>query len=475
MKKMQGALLSLAVMTSGTSPHAASLAPRTAPAARPRIVHVARPTGDRTTDHASIVAAFGSARPGDTIQFARGTYVVGRLIEDSTPGLTLLGAAAGTVLQGCTPDGYETLRRDERELHEAVTWSHGRRHVPPDIRRREAVLVKRCGVFHLTGGRDTVRNLTFEYMRIGVALGHEYQKGYRLAEGGYLVEGNTFRNSDNGVRAGLWSAETTVIRHNTFVDTYHAVMAAGSHIHLLENTILAPVPKQVPADQFPSLALAISTMVRGPNGAPPEPTPGRCGGNVIAGNVIDGYPSGIALGTYPDTLCRGNVVRDNTIAVRRVAFLRTSIGWGVFPLSDTTDPTFVGVPIRVSEPGIGARSERLEDTRIEGNRILGAEGYGIAIRHASNVRIADNMIAGILLRDPYPGNANSGPKSPNANGAGIWLSAGSAENQIVDNTFADIATYPVVLEGDSNTVRTLSARDSVRDLGTGNRVTRRER
>jgi len=242
----------------------------------------------------------------------------------------------------------------------------------------------------------------------------------------------------------------------------------------LNNMIMAPVPKQVPADQFPSLALAISTMVRRSNGATPEPTPGRCGDDVIAGNVVDGYPSGIELGTYPDSLCRGNVVRDNTIAVRRVAFLRTSISWGTVPLSDTTDPTWVGVPIRVGEPVIQGRSGRLEDTRIEDNRILGAEGYGISILHASHVRVADNTIAGILVRNPFPGNANSGPKSPNANGAGIWVSAGSDDNEIIDNAFSDIATYAIVLEGDSNTVQKLSTRDSVRDLGTGNRVTRRE-
>ncbi|MDP2480367.1 MAG: right-handed parallel beta-helix repeat-containing protein [Candidatus Palauibacterales bacterium] len=455
------AILSLTVVTSAASLHATVIGPEMLSAARPHAVHVAPPTGERTRDHASIVAAFGQAGPGDTIQFGSGTYIVGEMIQDSTPGLTLLGAAQGTVLRGCTPEGYERTRREERAVMEKAEFGQGRPHLPPADRARMAKLVKRCGMFQLSGGHDTVRDLTFGYTRAGLDLGHEYQQGYRPSPGGYLVEGNTFRNSDNGIRIGLWSPDSSVIRRNTFVDTYHAVMAGGSHIDVLENTVLAPAPSHVPADQFPSLAIAVTAMAGRPGGASP-PAGERCRDDVIAGNVIDGYPSGIAMGAAPGMTCRNNVIRDNTIAVRRVPILPTSVGAGLFPLDDPTDSTWVGVPIRVGG---------VEETRIEGNRVLGAEGYGLSVMHASHDRIENNTIVGILRREPFPGNANSGPKSPNANGAGIWVASGSHDNQLLDNTFEDIATYAVVLEGDRNTVRTLRASDRVRDLGRGNEVT----
>lgn len=105
-------------------------------------------------------------------------------------------------------------------------------------------------MFQLTGGHGTVRDLTF----------------------------------------GLWSPDSTVIRRNTFVDTYHAVMVGGSHIHVLENTVLAPAPNHVPADQHPSLAIAVTAMAGRPGGASP-PIDERCRDDVIAGNVIEGYPS----------------------------------------------------------------------------------------------------------------------------------------------------------------------------------------
>jgi hypothetical protein len=462
------AIVTLAVAMSGARPHAAAaMGRRISPAAPPDTVQVAPPTGDRTRDHASIAAAFERARPGDTIQFARGIYVVGEIIQDSTPGLTLLGSEAGTVLQGCTPDGYLKVRQEERELDRKVIFGHGIPHLPPDARAREDVLVKRCGMFRLIGGHDTVRDLTFGYTRIGLDLGYEYQQGYRPSPGGYLIEGNTFRNSMNGIRAGLWSRDSTVISHNTFVDTYHAVMAGGSHIHVLDNRVLAPAPSRVPADQHPSEALAITAMA--PRKGAPEPANGRCHDNVIAGNLVEGYPSGITVDALPGTTCRNNVVRDNTIAVRRVALLSTSIDAGLFP-PDETDSSYVGVPISVSAPIIQGRSGSVQGTRVEGNRILGAEGFGIVIRHASHNRIADNTIAGILVRDPFPGNGEPGAEASNGNGSGIWVSAGSAENEILGNTFEDIATYAVVLEGDRNTVRTLRASDRVHDLGTGNHV-----
>ena len=102
--------------------------------------------------------------------------------------------------------------------------------------------------------------------------------------------------------------------------------------------------------------------------------------------------------------------------------------------------------------------------------VAGAERYGIAVVHGSHNRIADNMITGVVLRDPFPGNASGSP-SPNANGAGIWISAGSDGNEITGNTFEDIAAYAIVVEGDRNLVKVRRSGDVVHDLGAGNRVT----
>ena len=90
----------------------------------PETIRVARPTGDKAKDHANIVAAFKHARPGDTIRFAHGRYVVGDMIPVSTPRLTLLGSPAGTVLRGCSPQASEKLARQEASLVKELIKSH---------------------------------------------------------------------------------------------------------------------------------------------------------------------------------------------------------------------------------------------------------------------------------------------------------------------------------------------------------------
>ena len=323
-------------------------------------------------------------------------------------------------------------------------------------------------MFKLTGGHDTVRNLTFEYMRLGLVLGDDFQRGRLSDAGGYVIEGNTFRSTFNSIRAGLSSPEPTVIRNNTFVDTFHAVAAGGSNLRILDNTILAPVPGSVPGHQYVSEAIAIVAIASGGKDGS-DSSNGRCAHNVIAGNVIDDYPDGIELGAFPGAACRGNVIRGNTISVHRAVLLPSSVDFGLFPLPDKTHHSFVGVPIRVVAHGANGHYGSVTDNRIEGNRVLGAEGYAIAIVHSSNNRVAGNTIAGVVMRNPFPGNTGGSPSS-NANGAGVWVSRGSEGNVVSGNTFEDIAAYPIVLEGDRNIVRTLRTKDAVRDLGAGNRV-----
>jgi parallel beta-helix repeat protein len=205
-----------------------------------------------------------------------------------------------------------------------------------------------------------------------------------------------------------------------------------------------------------------------------------CAHNIVAGNRIDGSPDGIRIEIYePGTSCRRNVIRDNTITVRRV---RAPAPERWFTLSDESDPTFVGIPIALlnypeafgqNEPG---RESFLEDNLIEGNRIIGADGLGFEVLHASRNRIVNNTISRIAERDPFPGNA-LGPRGETgalewreADGAGIWLSPGSDENEIVGNIFEDVASYAIVLEGGRNRVEVADPAAAIHDLGMGNRV-----
>jgi parallel beta-helix repeat protein len=165
------------------------------------------------------------------------------------------------------------------------------------------------------------------------------------------------------------------------------------------------------------------------------------------------------------------VIRNNTIVVRPLKFVRT---WPGITIRSESDSLVVGVPIAlVNSASDSSHAGVIEDTVVEGNRVVGAQGLGIEIYRASRNRIVNNTITGVRLRDPFPGNTLTNPPQwREGNGSGIWLSRGSNENEIVGNMFADIAANAVVLEGDRNRVTIRSTTDRVRDLGTGNRVTR---
>jgi pimeloyl-ACP methyl ester carboxylesterase len=424
--------------------HTAEHPPAPPPAAAAigaEVVQVAPPTGVREADRGSILAALAQVQPGGTIQFAPGTYLIGEIVSVTTPRITLLGHPQGTTLRGCDPAGYEEMEwaasRAERD------W------------RVLFPIVRSCGTFELSGGHSTIRGLTFEYTRMGVVLGCCHaDREHRPAEGGYLVEGNTFRNSGNGIRPGMLSAAPTVIRGNTFINTFHAVSAFGGHLHILENDISVPEPHRVPGVGHPSFAIAL------------------CGEhNVIEGNRIDGHPDGVLLIADPGAACRENVIRDNTITVRRVPFSATRPYQDMPLITDEADSTIVGVPLLLY--AITGEEEKgiVEANRIEGNRLLGSDGIALEVVGASRNRFVGNTITGVVVRTAFPGNtlgSNAGWKA--ANGAGIWLSSGSNENEIVGNVFEDIASHAIVIEGDNNRVTTRGAIDAVRDLGSGNRM-----
>jgi proline iminopeptidase len=411
-------------------------------------VHVAAPTGERETDRASILAALEKVTQGSTVQFAAGTYLIGQIIAVPVSRITLVGHAQGTTLRGCDPEEWAIVRNPRAS----------------------------CNTLELLGSHQTVRDLTFEYMSLGLTLGPGSRGLAGLATGdeealinsitgGHRIEGNTFRESSNGIRGdGRWS-EPIVIRGNRFINTYHAVSFAGSHVHLLDNDISVPEPERVPITGHPGLAVQFAgTNEHFPGG------PFDCEHNVIAGNRIEGHPQGslyfYALGGH----CRHNVIRDNTIVVPAVA--RTP----------GASPGEAGVPLLLHVEPVGTRSVpspadkgSFEENVIEANRIVGAEGLGMVIFGASRNRIAHNTLSGITRQDPFLGNLLElegipGEQWRAANGSGIWISPGSDENEILGNTFEDIAAHAVVLEGDRNRVELRTASDAVRDLGSGNRL-----
>jgi hypothetical protein len=406
-------------------------------------VEVAAPTGDTATDRASIRAALDRAGPGGTVHFAAGTYHLGPFLEVAVPGITLLGHPEGTTIRGCTD---------------------------PDRFPSQAAAVEGCNGFLLTGGRQTVRNLTFERTWHALHLGPRCLDGpcppgspaaEALARGGYLVEGNTFRASQNGIRVfGQWS-EPAVIRDNDFVNTYHAVMVNGMTAHVLSNRISVPEPDAVPTTRHPGLALLIGGWEA--MGAP------ACNHNIMADNEVRGHPDGIWIMVFDGGHCRGNVIRGNTVEHARIPLAAPSTALQV---RDSTDANVSGVPMALLNGVMGDGA--IEETLVEGNRVVSAVGLALEVVGATGTRISGNTFDGVHRRTPFPGNTLL-PPTPGwgqVNGAAIWISPGSDANEIVGNLFRRLDGPAVALDGDRNRVRLDHPDDQVRDRGRGNRVER---
>ena len=449
MTRSAAAGLALLLLTAAAQPACAPAVRTSAAALEPEVVRVAPPTGEREADRASILAALDQAGQGDTVQFAPGTYLVGEYIQVSIPRLTFLGHPTGTTLRGCDSADYEEMEREFADFTAAGGVGGGTS--LPDVGR--------CGLLELTGGQQIVRGLTFEHSYWGLILGCCHDgSGYRVTDGGHLVEGNTFRSSMNGIRAGSDWPEPSLIRENRFIDVHSPIGVLGRTFHVLNNEISVREPDRV-IFGHPGVAIAFGA----------EPFAASCERNVVAGNRIEGQPDGILLYIRPPGSCRDNIIRDNTIVVRRVWLPASSRGFSV-DFSSEDDRSVVGVPLSLQvESGEGGI---LADNLIEGNRIIGGEGVAIEVLRAARTRIVNNTITGVRVRDPFPGNTLWGGQERwrEANGSAIWISPGSHGNEIVGHTFENIASHTVFLEGDSSHVEVRDAADAVRDLGSGNRV-----
>ena len=444
--------------------------PACAPASRPSatlrasgVVRVAPPTGQQESDRASILAALERAQPGDTIQFARGLYLVGELIRVAKAGITFVGHAEGTTLRGCRADVYEELERDVVRIIQDLRATPPRA-TPNDM----STALFRCGLLELTGGYAFVHRLKFEYTHTALILGCcAADLVVRPTDGGYRIENNTFENLDVAILMFLSSTVPTVVRDNKFSNTFHAISGAGSHVQVLDNEILASEPERIPGRGVPGFAIGLGSG-RGDN---LDAAANSCQ-NLIAGNRIEGHPDGIVVGGLPGTTCRRNVIRDNTLVFHRIRYTATAPWAAILFPTARADSTVVGVPIAlVSSPDPTGQVGLTEDNLIERNRVIGGAGIGIELSRASRNRIVNNTVSDIARREPYPGNTlGPPPQWEAANGSGIWISPGSNGNEVLGNTFTAIASSAVVLHGDSNQVNTLSARDTVIDMGKANRI-----
>lgn len=412
-------------------------------------VYVALPTGDTETDRANVQAAFDAVQRAGTVQFAPGTYLLGAGARLTVPDVAVLGHPEGTVLRGCDPADFDTKER--------------------------LAVVFECTGLYVQTERQTIRGLTFEYAWHGIVVGpfpSSAEEARAAAEGevqlpdypagGQRIEGNTFRASPNGIRVLGTGEGVSVVRDNDFVDVFHAIGIYGAPLHFLGNRVRVEEPSRVPNSRHPGSAIIVSSRRS------------DCSGHVVAGNHIEGYPGAVYVLANRGQTCRGVEVHGNTIEARRV---RVPEAWGgATPTPE--DSTMVGVPITLmsidfSEPGSETEAEGVvEEVVVEKNRVLGAEGLGILVDGSRN-RISGNTLTGIQRREPFPGITWIGAEHTTweaANGSAIWISPGSDGNEVVGNIFEDIAADAVVLEGDSNRVELRSASDSVRDLGSGNRV-----
>ena len=413
-------------------------------------IHVAPPTGVKKTDRANIQAAFDAVQPGGTILFSPGTYLLGAGAKLTVPNVTVLGHPKGTILRGCDPADFVTKDR--------------------------LSVVFECTGLYIQTQRQTIRGLTFEYTWHGIVVGpfpasaeearaasEGEAKLTDYSAGGQRIEGNIFRASTNGMRVRGTGDEVSIVRNNDFIDVFHAIGIYGAPLHFLDNRVTVEEPSRVPNSRHPGSAILISA--------------GRtdCSGHIVAGNKIVGYPGAIYVMANRGQVCRNVEISNNTIKVRRVKIPEE---WeDVTPTEK--DSTMVGVPItlmsidRPLPEGSEMHGEGVvEKIVIEGNKLLGAEGVGIIVNGSDN-RISGNTISDIQRRHPFPGITWIGDTYTTwevANGSGIWVSPGSKMNEIVRNTFDDIANFAVVLEGDSNRVELQEVVDTVNDLGSGNRV-----
>lgn len=148
-----------------------------------------------------------------------------------------------------------------------------------------------------------MRGLTFSDSWFGLIRGWHYDDEQPRRQGGFLVEGNTFRHSQNGVRSTNTGATPTMIRGNDFIEVHYGVSALGNAFVVEGNTFTMPDATRA---QGYGEAIRIAA----------EHVAGGCSDNRIEGNTISGYALGVGMYTDGSRVGTGNEIRGNRISVR---------------------------------------------------------------------------------------------------------------------------------------------------------------
>ena len=452
MRRFIESLFVLAALACVAGQTAAQTPPPSSQGSTSDTVRVAPPTGEMESDRARILAALESVRPGGTVLFSSGTYMLGEGVRVTVPNVTLMGHPEGTVLRGCDPERFDLPEGFGMDAVGAVALG--------------------CTGLWVLADRQTIRGLTFDHTWHGLLIGHplwELEPGERPEPGfgGHRIENNVFRNVPNGIRIVGPTDEVTVIRDNEVVNAYHGFQSTGARVRIEDNRFTVPEPGTVPAANYPESAVILS----------PAPGWDSCHGSHVVGNVVEGTVHGIQVLAGGWGTCENLEIRDNHIRIRPVP-LPTE-----YPIhlrqwyfgEDAEGSAVSGTAIRLYGTALGDAPDTatITDVLIENNRILGGAGLGIELTGASGNRIVGNSIQGVRPRSPFPGLTwgDNPERWREANGSGIWVSPGSDENEILGNTFDDIPEAAVFVVGDRNVVISRSPEDEVRDLGNGNRVT----
>jgi hypothetical protein len=160
--------------------------------------------------------------------------------------------------------------------------------------------VDALGVLHLFEGGCTIRGLTIEDSFWGILLGWHYgfdwDERRPRKEGGFLVEGNVFRNSQNGVRGSSAGTLPILIRDNVFENVHFGVSTLGSGWVIEGNHFLMPDAQRA---QGHGDAVRMSA----------EHVAGDCSDNAVLDNLVQGHESGVAIYTDGQRKGTGNVIR----------------------------------------------------------------------------------------------------------------------------------------------------------------------
>lgn len=254
---------------------------------------VPAPTGNKTDDRESIMDILNKAIEGDTIQFSSGTYEIGEKIKLLIDGLTLIGSTDGTIIRGCQPEDFK------ERIHALLN----------------------CGGFELVGGNITIDNFIIENTWHGLFVGCCFPENMeelrsdlsikREHSGGHIIQNNTFRFNETGMRVIGVNPKTVIVRNNVFQDNFHGLTINGANVTVEKNKFFALTPDKVPLSNEVNNAIGIlpfSSMFKPENALNIKED---CSNIIIKENTIEKFPESVVI-TQKD-ICSGIILKDNII------------------------------------------------------------------------------------------------------------------------------------------------------------------